>query len=105
MTSAPVTPILSVWDIPLRLWRLIMPAAVKDYDAKVDSKKRITLRNAPFDYYHVEEYSDGRIILEPRVLEAPFEVSANTLSMMDASMQNLSKGKVSDAVDLSDFED
>ena len=41
-----------------------MSIAVKEYDAKIDAKKRITLRNSLFEYYHVEEYSDGRIILE-----------------------------------------
>ena len=39
---------------------------VKSYDAKLDSKKRITLRNVYYDYYHVEEFGDGRILLEPR---------------------------------------
>ncbi len=83
-----------------------MPAiAVKSYDAKIDSKKRITLRNALFEYFHVEEYNDGRIILEPRVLEKPFEVSANTLNMMDSSIENLKKGEVSAPIDLSAFGD
>lgn len=31
---------------------------VKSYDAKLDSKKRITLRNVYYDYYHVEEFGD-----------------------------------------------
>ena len=83
-----------------------MPAiAVKSYDAKIDSKKRITLRNALFEYFHVEEYNDGRIILEPRVLEKPFEVYANTLNMMDSSIENLKKGDVSAPIDLSAFGD
>ena len=69
-----------------------MPAiAVKSYDAKIDSKKRITLRNALFEYFHVEEYNDGRIVLEPRVLQKPFEISENTLAMMDSSIDNLSR--------------
>lgn len=81
-----------------------MPAvAVKSYDAKIDSKKRITLRNVLFEYFHVEEYSDGKIVLEPRVLEKPFEVSANTLSMMDSSMKSFKDGNVSDPIDLSAF--
>lgn len=79
--------------------------AIKSYDTKIDSKKRITLRNALFEYFHVEEYEDGRIILEPRVLEKPFEVSANTLTMMDSSIENLNQGSVSDPIDLSDFGD
>ena len=81
-----------------------MAVAVRSYDAKIDSKKRITLRNALFEYFHVEEYDDGRILLEPRELTAPFQVSAQTLAMMDSAITNLKTGKVSDAIDLSEFE-
>ena len=77
--------------------------AVKSYDAKIDSKKRITLRNALYEYFHIEEYADGKIVLEPRVLVKPFEVSKNTLSMMDSSVENLMNGKVSGPIDLSAF--
>nr|MBP3281789.1 hypothetical protein [Treponema sp.] len=79
--------------------------AVKSYDAKVDSKKRITLRNANYDYFHIEEFSDGRIVLEPRILVKPFEVSENTLKMMDSSVENLKSGNVSEAIDLSAYGD
>ncbi|MBR1614674.1 MAG: hypothetical protein IJ673_04255 [Treponema sp.] len=79
--------------------------AVKSYDAKVDSKKRITLRNANYDYFHIEEFSDGRIVLEPRILVKPFEVSENTLKMMDSSVENLKNGNVSEAIDLSAYGD
>ena len=82
-----------------------MSLAVKEYDARIDSKKRITLRNASFEYYHVQEMSDGVIILEPRELTVPFQVSSNTLSMMDESIENLKKGKVSAPIDLSEFEE
>ena len=79
--------------------------SVREYDAKLDSKKRITLRNAIFDYYHVSEMEDGRIILEPRELVKPFSVSANTLVMMDASVENLKNKRVSEKLDLSEFEE
>ncbi len=79
--------------------------AVKSYDAKLDSKKRITLRNVYYEYYHVEEFGDGRILLEPRELTKPFQVSANTLKMMDSSMKNFNKGLTSDPIDLSAYED
>ena len=78
---------------------------VREYDAKLDSKKRITLRNAVFDYFHVSELEDGRIILEPRELVKPFSVSANTLSMMDKAVENMKNNKVSEKLDLSEFED
>jgi hypothetical protein len=80
-----------------------MSIAIKEYDAKIDSKKRVTLRNTSFEYYHVQEMDNGVIILEPRELTVPFQVSANTLSMMDESVKNLKKGKVSAAIDLSAF--
>lgn len=78
---------------------------LRAYDAKLDSKKRITLRSVPFEYYHVEEYSDGRIVLEPRELVSPFQVSSNTLSMMDQSVKNMKEGHVSDKIDLSSFKE
>ena len=81
-----------------------MESAIREYDAKLDSKKRLTLREARYEYYHVSVLPDQRIVLEPRVLTAPFEVSANTL-MMDSSVDNMRKGKVSPAIDLSEFEE
>jgi hypothetical protein len=56
-----------------------------------------------YEHYHVKEYADGRIELEPRVLVNPFEVSKRTLSAMDQSMKSLEKGSVSDPLDLSEF--
>ena len=82
-----------------------MSLVVREYDAKIDSKKRVTLRNTVFEYYHVQEMSDGVIILEPRELTAPFQVSANTLSMMDEAVNNMKNGIVSEAVDLSAFKE
>ena len=83
-----------------------MNLAVREYDAKIDSKKRLTLRsNTVFEYYHVQEMADGVIILEPRELTAPFQVSANTLSMMDEAVNNLKNGVVSEVVDLSAFKE
>ena len=76
---------------------------VKNYDAHLDSKKRITLRNAKFQYYNVREYENGCIMLEPRELIAPKNISSRTLADMDQAMRNFKLGKVSDPVDLSDF--
>ena len=78
---------------------------VKSYDAKLDSKKRITLRNVYYDYYHVKEFGDGRILLEPRELTKPFQGSKNTLKMTDSSMENFNKRLVSEAIDLSAYKD
>ena len=76
-----------------------METAVREYDAKLDSKKRLTLREANFEYYHVSVLPDQRIVLEPRVLTSPFQVSEKSLRMMDQSVENLKTGKVSPAVD------
>ena len=81
-----------------------MPTTIREYDAKMDSKKRITLRSNSFEYYHVQEMSDGSIFLLPRELTAPLQISANTLAMMDESINNLRSGNISAAIDLSEFE-
>jgi hypothetical protein len=50
----------------------IMAVAIKkDYDAKLDTKRRVTIRNARTEFYHVTEYEDGTVKLEPRVLVSP----------------------------------
>ena len=82
-----------------------MQTSVREYDAKIDSKKRITLRSSSFEYDHVREMEKGVIILEPRELTVPFQVSSNTLAMMDASVSNFNAGNVSHALDLSAFKE
>jgi len=81
-----------------------MDIVLNGYDAKLDSKKRITLRNARFEYYHVEEQEDGKLLLSPRVLSDPYEMSKNTLDMLDSSMSNFKQKRVSKKIDLSRFE-
>ena len=70
------------------------------YDAKIDSKKRVTLRGAKYEYYNVQEMDDGSVLLSPRVLVSPFEISAQTLETMDHSMENYKAGKVSKPIKL-----
>ena len=82
-----------------------MQTTLREYDAKLDTKRRITLRSSNFDYYHVQEMDDGTIVLEPRELTIPLQISANTLLMMDKAVDNLRSGKVSSPIDLSMFED
>lgn len=77
--------------------------AVKNYDVHIDSKKRVTLRGARYQYYNVKEYDNGCIMLEPRELVIPEEISSRTLSGMDQAIRNFKIGQVSDPVDLSDF--
>lgn len=80
-----------------------MAQTTKEYDARLDSKKRITLRGAQTMYYRVREKKDGTIELSPRVLVHPDEISKNTLSMLDSSVEQLKKGKVSKPVDLTEL--
>jgi len=86
------------WDIPQEA--MFMPTATLTYDAKMDSKKRVTLRGAKYEYYNVQEMDDGNILLSPRVLVSPFEISESTLETMDKSMANFKAGKVSKPIKL-----
>ena len=69
-----------------------MEAVLKTYDAKLDSKKRITIRNPKYEYYHVVEKEDGVVVLEPRELTDPLIISKKTLETMDQSMENVKNG-------------
>lgn len=77
--------------------------AVKDYTVHIDSKKRVTLRGALYQYYNVKEYDNGCIMLEPRELTVPESISKRTLEDMDRAISNFKMGNVSEAIDLSDF--
>ncbi len=87
--------------------RRIRMQAVKEYDARIDIKKRVTKRvtkrGVKYDNYRELEYSNGTMVLEPGALVAPFKISRNTLEMMDSVMENIRKGKVSSTVDLNSF--
>lgn len=76
----------------------------KEYDAKLDSKKRLTIREARTRFYHVTEYKDGTVELSPRELIHPDEISRRTLEMMDDAMKNLKEGEVSGPVDMEELE-
>ena len=71
-----------------------MELTLNNYDAKLDSKKRITIRNPKYEYYHITEHENGVVVLEPRELIDPLTVSKKTLQDMDSSMENVEKGIV-----------
>lgn len=71
-----------------------MEAVLKTYDARIDSKKRITIRNPKYEYYHVVEKENGVVVLEPRELVDPLTISKETLEQMDKSMDNIKSGVV-----------
>jgi hypothetical protein len=81
-----------------------MMKAIREYDVKADSKRRVTLRNA-YDYYHATEYEDGRIVLEPRELRPPASVSRLTLDHMDEAMRAFARGEVGDEFELDEVQD
>ncbi len=76
---------------------------VKEYDVHLDMKKRVTLREAMAEYYAVQMFDDGRIMLEPRVLVPPETVSKRTLKMLDKAAMNLKNGKVSTPIDFKKY--
>jgi hypothetical protein len=80
-----------------------MPAALKQYDAELDDRKRITIKGSRFRKFVVTHDRNGYIILQPRTTR-PFKrlaiISVRTLAMMDAAMANFRKGKVSKAIEL-----
>lgn len=77
-----------------------MELTMKTYDAKLDSKKRITIRNPQYEYYHVVEQDDGVVVLKPRKLVDPLVISKKTLETIDKAMENLENGIVSDPIKL-----
>ena len=47
-------------------------ATLQEYDARVDGKKRLTIRGAGHDFFRVLHRADGTILLQPRKLvDAP----------------------------------
>lgn len=76
----------------------------KEYDAHLDSKKRLTVRGARTRYYHVTEYEDGSVTMSPRTLIHPDEISRRTLEMMDKAVQNMNDGEASTPVDMQELE-
>ena len=72
----------------------------KEYVGHLDSKRRITIRQPEYAYYHVREFDDGHIEMYPRVLVDPDKISENALHMLDTAMDNYKKGRVSEPIDV-----
>jgi len=81
----------------------VKKAVTQEYDAKLDSKKRLTIRGGKYDHYKVVEFENGDVLLKPQILLNVDEISEHTLQMITSSMENFKKGKVSEPVDLSEF--
>ena len=78
----------------------IMSKLSKEYEAKLDNKKRLTVRESQYEYYRVSEFDDGTIILKPCVLVDADLLSENSLKTMDDSIKNFKKGRVSKKIDV-----
>lgn len=71
-------------------------AVKKNYDIKLDTKRRVTIRNARTEFYHVTEYEDGTVKLEPRVL-----VSPDMLEQIDEAIKRHKAGQQGSTLDWS----
>lgn len=82
-----------------------MDKVVAEYDVKRDDRKRITLRGPKFEYYHVIEYADGRVLLEPRELRVPDTLSRRTWNDIEAGIRNVEQGRAGEAFELDELGD
>ena len=76
---------------------------IKEYDAKLDEKKRVTLRDVSHSYYNVKVFKTGRVILDPRILVDPELIPASTRKIIETSAKNFKKGKVSKPTNLKKY--
>lgn len=75
------------------------PTTTQEYIARVDSKRRVTIR-AGHRSYRVVHRKDGTIVLKPREEAA---ITAKTLEEMDEAMKNVQAGKRSKPADLDKY--
>ncbi|SMO44286.1 hypothetical protein [Gracilimonas mengyeensis] len=80
-------------------------STINKYEAKLDSKKRVTIRGARTDYYHVTEHEDGTVVLSPRILVHPDEISQRSYKMIENAIENLNDGNVSEPVDMEELKE
>jgi hypothetical protein len=73
---------------------------INRYSTRVDAKKRLTLRGVKAEYFDVKVFSNGNVMLEPRVLVPPGAISKRALRVLEASIENLKRGRASAPVDL-----
>lgn len=83
---------------------MVKNKVVKQYDAKLDSKNRLTIRESQFEHYSVNVMDNGEIVLQPRILLDPNEINPSTLKTIEKSMANLKKGVVGNAFNANDFD-
>ena len=79
-------------------------SVLNQYTVHLDAKKRLTIRGALTEFFAVKMFTDGHVLLEPRVLIDPDTISKRTLRMMDQSAANLKKQKASPAINLKKYQ-
>ena len=78
-------------------------SVLNQYTAHLDTKKRLTIRGTLAEFFAVKVFTDGHVVLEPRVLVDPGTISKRTLRMMDESAVNLKKRIASPVIDLKKY--
>ncbi len=78
-------------------------AVMREYEAHLDTKSRITIRGVKNEYFAVKMFQDGRVLLEPRVLVPPEAVSEKTLKSLDEAAKNFKRGMVSEPINLDKY--
>jgi hypothetical protein len=71
-----------------------------NYIAKLDSKKRLAVRNARSEYYAVAELEGGILLLRPQEEFRLEDLPPEVIAMIDASSANFRAGLVSEPIDL-----
>jgi hypothetical protein len=74
----------------------------KIYRAKLDSKHRLVLRTAQYEYYTVYERDDGSLLITPQII-TDAELSDDTLKMINSALKNMKRGIASKPIDLDSF--
>lgn len=78
-----------------------MPKLAKKFYARLDARKRITLRGTKYNQFVVQLRPDGSFLAKPVVTVAPDEVvSPATLRTIKSSIASMRAGKRSKPVDL-----
>jgi hypothetical protein len=70
------------------------------YVAKLDSKKRITVRSPLSEYYAVTELAGGVIVLKPQEAFKLEDLPEEVIAMIDEAAANFKAGKASAPIDL-----
>ena len=77
---------------------LTEPKIKRQFNVKLDTKSRVTIRGAQSEYYEITEYDNGKLVLEPRVLVDP-----ELLKHIDIAVKDYKKGDKGTPLDWSKY--